>query len=285
MTPEATGAPLVILAAGGTLPVEVAEAARVAGRNVFVIGLEGAADPGLERFPHAFVKWGQIGKVEALVKAHAARDLLLIGTVAERPDYANIGVDFGTLRYLPRLIKAMIGGDDTVLGNFVKAFEERGYRIVGAHEVAPALVASAGHIAGPKPGQAMRDDARLALDAAAAIGALDIGQGAVAINGRVVALEAAEGTDAMLERVGQLRQSGRLRWQGRAGVFAKRAKPQQDIRVDMPVIGPATLEGVERAGLAGIVVEAGRVIIAERTATIALAERAGVFIAGEGGVA
>jgi DUF1009 family protein len=131
----------------------------------------------------------------------------------------------------------------------------------------------------------MRDDARLALDAAAAIGALDIGQGAVAINGRVVALEAAEGTDAMLERVGQLRQSGRLRWQGRAGVFAKRAKPQQDIRVDMPVIGPATLEGVERAGLAGIVVEAGRVIIAERTATIALAERAGVFIAGEGGVA
>lgn len=280
MTPE-SGGPLVILAAGGSLPLEVAETVTAAGRAVFVVGLEGAADARLEAFPHAFVKWGQIGRVESLIQSNGARDVLLIGTVAERPDYSNIGIDLGTLRYLPRLIKAMVGGDDTVLANFVRAFEDRGFRIVGAHEVAPALVAQAGHIAGPRPSESALADARLAMAAAAAVGALDIGQGAVAVGGRVVAVEAAEGTDAMIARAGALREAGRVKWSGRAGVFAKRAKPQQDIRVDMPAIGPATVEAVAAAGLGGIVLEAGRVIIAERTKTAALAERHGVFIRGE----
>jgi hypothetical protein len=224
------------------------------------------------------VKWGQIGKVEALIEAHGGREIVLIGAVDRRPDFSNIGVDLGALRYLPRIIKGMIGGDDTVLGNLVKGLEERGFRVVGAHEVAPSLVASEGRVAGPEIGSADRADALLAMTAARAIGALDIGQAAVAVGARVVALEAAEGTDAMLERVAALRANGRAKWSGRAGVLAKRSKPQQDLRVDMPAIGPRTVEAVVRAGLAGIAIEAGRVMIAERTKTVALASRTGTFI-------
>ena len=283
--PGAAGEPLVILAAGGAVPFEVASAAVANGRKVLVIALEGEADERLQAFPNATVKWGQIGKVEALIEGHGGREIVLIGAVNRRPDFSSMGVDLGTLRYLPRIIKGMIGGDDTVLGNLVKGLEERGFRVVGAHEVAPALVAAEGHVAGPQMAPAERADALLAMAAARAIGVLDIGQAAVAVGARVIALEAAEGTDAMLERVEALRANGRAKWKGRSGVLAKRSKPQQDLRVDMPAIGPRTVEAVARAGLAGIAIEAGRVMIAERAETVAVAERTGTFIVADGDLA
>lgn len=275
---RASGEPLVVLAAGGKVPVEVAAAARATGRDVFVIGLEGEADPGIAEFPHASAKWGQIGRVEELIQRHGAREVVVIGTVAKRPDWSSMAVDLGTLRYLPRLIRGMLGGDDTILANFARFAEERGYRIVGVQEVAPALVAGAGPIAGRAPVGPLLADAELALDAAREIGMLDAGQAAVAVNARIVALEGAEGTDGMLERVATLREKGRIRWSGRAGVLAKHSKPQQDLRLDMPAIGPRTVEKVAAAGLAGIALEAGRVMIASREETVALAERTGTFI-------
>ncbi len=276
--PAAAGAPLVVIAAGGAVPFEVASAAVATGRKVLVVALEGEFDARLQSFPLVVVKWGQIGRVKQLIAQHGAREIVFIGSVSARPDFSNIGLDLGTLRLMPRILKGMIGGDDTVLGNLVKIFEEDGPRVIGAHEVAPNLVAAPGPVAGRRPPAAALADAALALDAAKAIGALDIGQAAVAVNGRVIALEAAEGTDAMLERVEQVRAKGRAKWSGRAGVLAKRAKPQQDLRIDMPAIGPRTIEAVVRAGLAGIAIEAGRVMVAERAETVALAERTGTFI-------
>jgi DUF1009 family protein len=272
------GEPLVILAAGGAVPYEVASAATAAGRRLLVIALEGEFDPRLKAFPLATAKWGQIGRVLSLIEEHGGRDIVLIGAVHRRPDFSSMGVDFGTLRLMPRILKSLVGGDDTVLGNVVKLIEERGARVIGAHEVAPDLVARPGHVAGPRVSESALADARLALDAAKAIGALDIGQAAVAVGLRVVALEAAEGTDAMLDRVEALHAKGRVKWSGRAGVLAKRSKPQQDLRVDMPAIGPRTVEAVARVGLAGIALEPGRVMIAERAETMALAERTGTFI-------
>jgi DUF1009 family protein len=277
------GAPLVIIAAGGILPFEVASAASQAGRKILVLALDGEFDQRLSAFPLTVVKWGQIGRVQQLIDEHGAREIVLIGSVHKRPDFSSMGVDFGTLKLMPRILKSMIGGDDAVLGNVVRFLEEGGRRVVGAHEVAPSLVAAAGHVAGPRPSTAALADVRVAMDAARAIGALDIGQAAVSVGERVIALEAAEGTDAMLERVGQVRSAGRARWQGRAGVLAKRAKPQQDLRVDMPTIGPRTVETVVAAGLAGIAIEAGRVMIAQRAETVALAERTGTFIVADGG--
>jgi len=281
--PASGGAPLVIVAAGGTVPFEVATAAQAAGRNVLVIALEGVADHRLAEFRNETVKWGQVGRVERLIVGHGAREVVFIGSVDKRPDFSSIGVDLGTLKLMPLLLRTMVGGDDSVLGNIVGFFEERGIRVVGAHEVAPGIVAVPGHVAGPRVAAAALNDVRLAFQAARAIGELDAGQASVAVNGRVIALEAAEGTDAMLERVAALHANGRARWSGRAGVLVKRSKPQQDLRVDMPAIGPRTVEGVVRANLAGIAVEAGKVMIADRAATIAEAERTRTFIIGDDG--
>ena len=275
---EATGEPLAILAAGGNVPFQVASAAAAAGRKVLVIGLEGEADDRLKAFRFETMKWGQLGHAEELMSAHGARDVVLIGSVSHRPDFRSMGVDFGTLRLLPRILKAMVGGDDALLSNMVSYLEGRGFRVIGAHEIAPDLVARAGQLAGPRASRAALDDARVAMDAARAIGERDIGQAAVAVNGLVVAVEAAEGTDAMVDRVGELHAQRRVKWSGRAGALAKCAKPQQDLRVDMPTIGPRTVASVVKAGLAGIVVEAGRVMIADRAETLKAAEHSGTFI-------
>jgi DUF1009 family protein len=277
-TTSASNEPLAILAAGGSVPLEVATAAVAAGRKVLVIGLEGEADARLRSFAYEPMKWGQIGRIPEIATAHGARELVLIGSVSSRPDFRNIGLDLSTLKFLPRILGAMVGGDDTVLGNFVKFLEEQGFRVVGAHDVAPALVATPGQVAGPRPPKAAIEDAKVAMEAAVAVGARDIGQAAVAVNKLVLAVEAAEGTDAMLARVASLRASGRVKWSGRAGALAKCAKPQQDLRIDMPTIGPRTVATVVEAGLAGIVIQAGRVMIAEREQTIRAAAESGTFI-------
>ncbi len=277
-TPEGAGEPLAILAAGGSVPFHVATAATAAGRNVLVIGLEGEVEDRLQSFHYQAIKWGQLGRIEEYVSAHGAREIVLIGSVSKRPDFRNLGLDLRTLRLLPRILKGMVGGDDTVLSNLIAYLEERGFRVIGAHEVAPELVAGAGQFAGPRASQAMLDDARIAMNAARVIGEHDIGQGAVVVNGLVVAVEAAEGTDAMLERVGDLHARGRVKWTGRLGVLAKCSKPRQDLRVDMPTIGPRTVTGAAKAQLAGIVIEAGRVMIAERAETLKAAEESGTFI-------
>ncbi|MEX0852881.1 MAG: UDP-2,3-diacylglucosamine diphosphatase LpxI [Bauldia sp.] len=277
--------PLTILAAAGSLPVHVAAAAAAAGRPVFVIGLEGTADERLRSFPHEMVKWGQLGRALDLIAAHKTRDIVVAGLLDARPDFRGIRVDFGAFAVLPRILALLAGGDDTVLSGLVRLLEDLGYRVVGAHEIAPDLVAEPGLVVGLRLPATALADAKLAFGAARAIGLLDAGQAAIVVDTRVVALEGAEGTDAMVARVAELRRSGRVRWLGRRGVLAKCAKPQQDVRMDMPVIGAVTVRNVADAGLAGIVVEAGRVMIVERVETIAAAEQTGTFILAESGAA
>ena len=269
--------PLGILAAGGRLPAQVARAALAAGRDVFIVGLEGVADQEITTFPHATVKWGQIGRIFQMLSERGIGDVVLIGAVDARPDFKGAGFDVATIRLMPKILKALSGGDDSVLGSVLRIVEDEGFRVVGAHEVAPRLVAQAGPVAGPA-GLELDEDAKIAFEAAAAIGRLDIGQGTVAVDGRIIAVEAAEGTDDMIARVKRLRLDGRVLWNGRRWVLAKRAKPEQDLRIDMPTIGPRTVEAVAEAGLAGIVIEAQRVMIAERDVTERLASKTGTCI-------
>lgn len=274
----AVAEPLAILAGGGKLPLEVARAALAAGRPVLVLGIRGEAGPEIAGFPHDWIGWGEIGRIEALIRAHGARDVVLVGGVSNRPDYRSIKLDLGAVRVLPQLIKAVASGDDNAMRLAARIVESRGFRIVGAHEVAHDLVAEAGVMTRLAPAGHAPGEIELAMNAARVIGRLDAGQAAIVVGERVVALEGVEGTDAMIARVGELRASGRLKWKGRAGVLAKCAKPQQDLRLDMPVIGAGTMRAVADVGLAGIAIEAGRVMFAEREATIALADREGLFL-------
>jgi DUF1009 family protein len=269
--------PLSIIAGGGEVPLIVARAAADAGRSVQIIGLEGEADAGISAFPHHWQKWGQLGRLIDLLRAHGT-EVVIVGSVSGRPDFKSIGLDLGTAKLLPEILSVLAGGDDSVLSGAVKLLEKRGFKVLGAHEVARNLVAEAGCLTRRQPNDKERADALAAAAAAEAIGRLDAGQAAVSVGGHIVALEGSEGTDAMLARVKQLRESKRIGWRGRSGVLAKFSKPQQDLRVDMPAIGPRTVDAVAEAGLAGIFVEAGKVMLVERPEIVSRADKAGIFV-------
>lgn len=270
--------PLAILAGGGSVPIHVARAAVRDGRQVLVVGIEGEADPEIAQFPHDWFRWGQLGHLQEILSRHGKGDVVLVGGVRSHPDFKRLKLDFGTVRMLPMLLSLMANGDNTILTGAIKMVESWGYTVVGAHEIADDLVATAGPLTDARLRTGDRVDTTLAMRAAHSIGALDAGQAAIVVNGRVVALEAAEGTDGVLARVASLREAGRLKWSGRAGVLAKCPKPQQDLRVDMPTIGPDTVSGVDAAGLAGIAIEARRVMIVDREETLRRAAAAQVFI-------
>ncbi|MGE0653686.1 MAG: LpxI family protein, partial [Alphaproteobacteria bacterium] len=208
--------PLAILAGGGSLPRIVAAAAQRAGRPVLILGLEGEADDSITSFPHRWLDWGDVGRALAAIRRHQARDVVIVGWISRRPDFRSLKLDRGGRLAKDAIVGIFDGGDNAVLLGAVGLFEKRGFRVVGAHEVARELVAPAGLLTRRPPSDDERRDADLAFEAAKAIGSLDIGQAAAAVNGRVVALEGAEGTDGMLERVGTMRQNRRISWEGRA---------------------------------------------------------------------
>jgi hypothetical protein len=258
----------------------VAEAAEARGLPLHIVGIRGEASPAIERFPHTWIKWGEFGKLFAALNDNACRDLVIIGGVT-RPDPSNIRLDLGALKNLPFLLTLGKGGDDHVLSNVVRFFEKKGYRVHGAGDVVPELLVEEGVLGKIAPSAADRADIELAFKVVDALGRLDVGQAAVVIKGYVVAVEAAEGTDAMLDRCAALRVSGRTRGQGRTGVLVKMPKPGQEERVDLPTIGPETIKKASAAGLAGVAVAAGRVLMAERGATIEAANQNGLFLFGQ----
>ena len=277
---ETISGPLGIIAGSGLLPCTVADAAAARGLPLHVVGISGEASHAIERYPHTWVKWGEVGKLFAALDKHGCRDLVIIGAVT-RPDLAHVKFDFGAIRNLPFLVSLGMGGDDHVLSSIVRFLEKKGYRVHGADDVAPELLAGEGALGKHAPSPEDRADIALGFEVVRALGALDVGQAAVVAKGYVVAVEAAEGTDAMLERCAELRRSGRARGRGLTGVLVKAPKPGQEERVDLPTIGPETVRRAAAASLAGIALAAGQVLIVERAATIEAADRHGLFLVGE----
>jgi len=273
-------APLALLCGGGSLPLAVAGSVAARGRAVVLFPLRGAADPQIAaRYPHHWVAVGQLGKFTRLARAAGCRDVVFIGSLL-RPPLWQLRFDWTALMALPRVIAAYRGGDDHLLTGVARLFEHQGFRVLGAHEVAPEILMPDGALGGVTPSAGAREDAAFGFAYLRAAGPFDIGQAVVVANKHVLAVEAAEGTDAMLARVAQLRAAGRIAAPAGSGVLVKAPKPAQDRRFDLPSIGPQTVEGVARAGLAGIAVTAGETVIAEPAALIAAADRAKVFVVG-----
>ncbi len=259
-----------ILAGGGRLPLMVAESAAARGANVHIVAIKGEADPEVARFPHTWVNWGQIGRMLATLRREGGEQLVIAGGV-RRPDFWQIHPDAGFFTSLPQIVGLIAaGGDDSVLTRVVRFFEEKGLHVWGAHEIAPNLLADVGDLAAtPLPAVAQRD-ALIGIAVRRRLGRLDAGQSVVVADGRVLAIEAAEGTDRMLERV--LNLPGREGCDDRRGVLAKGPKPGQELRIDMPAIGPRTVDSVVAAGLAAIVVESQGVLVLDREETIRRAD-------------
>jgi len=270
--------PLAIICGGGSLPVAVADSVSASGRGVLLFPLRGAADPqAVARHPHHWLYVGQGGKFRRLARAAGCTDVVLIGSMV-RPALRHIRPDFTTLFYLPRIITAYRGGDDHLLSSIARIFDEHGFHLVGAHEVAPEILMPAGPLGEALPSAADRADIALGLEYLRAAAPFDIGQAVVVAGRHVLAVEAAEGTDAMLARVADMR--GKKRVPPAAGVLVKAPKHGQDHRFDLPSIGPQTVEAAARAGLSGIAVVAGSTIVAEAEALIAAASRARLFVIG-----
>jgi hypothetical protein len=264
-----------ILAGGGPLPGRVAEAAQAAGRQVFIVGLEGFAEKRvIGGFPHAMVRMGAAGRILELLRDNGCAEIVLIGPV-RRPGLLDFRPDATGARLLARVGRAVFGGgDDTLLAAVVRILGEEGFRVVGAHEILTEALAPKGLLSTAAPdAQAMSDIAR-GIAVARALGMVDVGQGCVVQQGIVLAVEAIEGTDAMLSRAAGLRRDGP------GGVLVKLAKPGQDRRADLPTIGPATLANAAAAGLRGVAFEAGGTLLSDRAATRAAADRAGLFLIG-----
>jgi DUF1009 family protein len=275
-TPRSDVARLGIIAGSGVLPLAVAEAARSNGQPVHILGFAGLAEPGIEAYSHDWMKWGQIGRMLRLLRTNGCTELVIVGGV-RRPRITHIRPDIGFFRKLPAALRATRGGDDSVLGGIVRFFEREGFRVRGAHEIATNLTAPQGLLAGAAPSAEALADIAHGLAVVRALGALDVGQAAVVARGYVLGVEAAEGTDALLQRCASLRQWGLKR---RAGVLVKAPKPGQELRIDMPAIGPRTVDNAAAAGLAGIAIASHRVLLADPEALVAAAERHGLFVIG-----
>lgn len=271
--------PLAIFCGGGGFPLEVVRAAQANGRAPFIVGVIGSCDPAIEAFPHLWVHIGQVGKVFAALKERAVVDIAFVGAMT-RPELADLRFDWGALKRAPELAQLFRGGDNRLLVGVAAIFEREGLRVVGVHEIAPQLLAPAGLIGARSAPSDAEADARIGAALLAALSPFDVGQGVVVANARVIAIEAAEGTDAMLARVADLRAARRLRFQGPAGVFVKAPKRDQDLRLDMPAVGVKTIEAAKRAQLRGVALAAGQVLIADRQAFARAADEAGLFVVG-----
>lgn len=275
------GSRVGIVAGGGRLPEAVAGALEAEGQRPFVVILEGEADAAgpLSGYDHGFLALEDFASLVPLLKRNGVTHVVLAGEVRRRPRLSRMRMNFSLLATLPRIALELTLGDDGLLRAVLRYIERRGIRVVGAHEVVPELVAAEGCYTRTSPQKSDWRDIGKAREAAEAIGALDIGQGAVAIGGRVVALEGIEGTDGLLARVEELRGHGRMAGRTR-GVLVKCAKPGQEARADLPSIGPNTVDMAHAAGLAGIAVEAGHSLVLDGPTMIERADALGLFVFG-----
>jgi DUF1009 family protein len=270
--------PVGIVSGGGSLPFAVADAAARNDRHAVLFALRGCADAErVAAYPHHWIGLGQVNRLCRLAKQERCGDLVFIGAVV-RPAAWQVRLDFGALALIPRLVRSFRGGDGHLLGRVAGFFEERGFRVVGAHEVAPQILMPQGPVGSFQPGDRDHDDIRLGLALLRAIGQFDVGQATIVASGHVLAVEAAEGTDEMLAQVAELRRRGRIGQSG--GVLVKAPKPGQDRRIDLPTIGPRTIEGAVRAGLVGIAAVAGDAIMSEAESVRQGADRARLFVVG-----
>ncbi|MGB7433545.1 MAG: UDP-2,3-diacylglucosamine diphosphatase LpxI [Ahrensia sp.] len=268
-----------VVAGSGQIPVDLCARLAAEGHVPIVFMLEGEANEALRHYRHFPASTARIGDIVKTAHKQGVTHMVMVGGVHRRPLLREFRPDLFTLKLLPRVLAALRMGDDGILAQIVTGLEERGLRVVGVHELMPDMVAEAGPMGRVKPSKAEADSVQLGAQAALTLGTLDAGQGVVVTGKRVVALEGAEGTDAMVLRIADLKASGRLT-DKRAGVLVKVAKPGQELRVDMPTIGVQTVRNAAKAKLAGIAVQAGQTLIVDRQAVEKAADEAGLFIFG-----
>lgn len=265
---------LGIIAGAGALPVRIAAKCRALGRPCFVARLPGASDPALAQYPGGEFGFGQVeARFEAL-RAFGCDCVVFAGQV-RRPNLSALRLDGAGLALLPKFVIAASQGDDALQRLLVTSFEAAGFSVLAVEEILGDALAAAGPLGAISPDAAALRDIAKGAALIAALDAFDVGQGCVVRAGLVLAIEAQEGTDAMLARAADMRGDAPF-----GGVLIKRCKPSQERRIDLPTIGLATLEGAAGAGLAGIALEAKGALIVDAQDVLARADALGLFVFG-----
>ncbi|MEZ0170591.1 LpxI family protein [Microvirga sp. TS319] len=275
---RASSGPVAVLAGGGRLPLQLVDHLEKTGQDYRVLAFRGFAAAELRGKAHANVDLLDLKTILKTLDGWKPRAVSLAGAV-RRPGFSALLGAYSAMRNMQEVKEVITRGDDQVLRGAVMLIEERGHRVIGAHELAPDLVASRSLRGGQEPNEDDRRAIAVGLDLLASLSAFDIGQGAVIARNHVLAIEGPEGTDRMLTRVAHLRQSWfGLRRRKEGGVLIKAAKRGQDLRVDMPTIGPRTVAEAAKAGLSGIAIGAGSTFVLEQDETLRLADRLGLFL-------
>jgi UDP-2,3-diacylglucosamine hydrolase len=273
--------PVGVIAGGGAMPFAVADSLKSRGFDPVLFALKGACDPAAaERFRHHWITVGQLGRTMKLFRAENCKNLVFIGTLV-RPGLSEIRLDWGTLRFMRRIWAAFRGGDDHLLSGIGRLFEQEGFHLLGLRDVAPDLLMPEGCATRNVPNRDAMADIAKGEEVLRALGPFDVGQAVVVIDGHVVGVEGIEGTDELLARIAALRAASRIRAKKGRGVLVKAPKSKQDLRFDLPTIGPRTVEGAAAAGLSGVAVVAGNTVVADAQAMIEAADAAGLFVTGQ----
>jgi DUF1009 family protein len=262
-----------LIAGGGMMPVEIIRSCRARGIEVFVAGLLPWADEtAYQDVDHVMARLGDVGKIIKFFKGHDVVDLVLAGGI-KRPALKELIPDFEAIKILAKVALTK-STDDNLFRAVINEIEARGFHVCGIEEVVPEMLFQAGVYGRVKPSSDEMDDIRRGVEIARALGAVDVGQAVVIQEGIVLAVEAVEGTDAMLSRASALKKPGN------APVMVKIVKPGQDTRVDLPAMGIQTVEQLKKYGIGGIAVQAGGILVIEREAVFAAADAAKIFIIG-----
>ena len=272
--------PVGLIAGGGVLPFALADSLLAQGRTPVFIGLKGFCDARrIVNYRHRWFSVGQFGSIMKALREEGCSDITFIGNLV-RPALMDLRFDWLAVRILPRILKGLRGGDNHILSATARVFEDGGFRVLGVRDLAPDLLMPSGCLTRVQPDAASLNDAAKGQDVLRTISPFDVGQAVVVIEGHVVSIEDIAGTDALLARIKMLRESGRLRAKPGRGVLVKAPKQGQDLRLDLPALGPQTIQGVADAGLAGLAVTAGHSVVAEPQAMVEAADSAGIFIVG-----
>ncbi|MGN0919523.1 MAG: LpxI family protein [Alphaproteobacteria bacterium] len=264
---------LGIIAGSGALPHALIEACERMKRPFFLLGLKGQANPQEydKALPQGWIRLGAVGKGFRLMKKNGVEEVVMIGAV-KRPSFVGLFPDLRGMKAIARLKRK--SGDDSLLRAIAREIEGEGFKVVGIDEILPHLLATGGVYTREMPRPPEQADIRRGIEVAKLLGKADVGQSVIVQQGLVLAVEGIEGTDALIRR------SADLKRKGGGGVLVKVSKPQQDRRMDLPTIGPATVQAVKNAGFVGIAVEAGAVLISQSEQTVKLANQLGIFIVG-----
>jgi UDP-2,3-diacylglucosamine hydrolase len=265
---------LGLIAGSGPLPFEVASAARERGLRVAIAAIEDNADPALEREadgPFAWLNAGELGKLVEFLRGAGAREVILAGAVSKRALLADPKRLRPDARALALLGKLAARGDDAILRAVADELASEGLPVVESTRYLEQRLTPIGVVCGPPLEPALLADLALGLRVIESLGRHDVGQACVVRQGTVLAVEALEGTDRMVRRAAEF---------GAGAVLVKAAKREQDMRFDVPVIGPTTLAVAAECRLRAVGLEAARTLVLEREVTYRAAERAGITIVG-----